>query len=237
MPDSAIKALEMLSAAGYKMGIASGRLYTALPEMIIKIRRWDVCITSNGQYIHNSDGKLLNKITISHEVLKQCLTVADQTNTPLEVKTEARRYLINRGNSLVKEVYEFFHVTPPREEAYEEKEDIAALMAFRKRGSTYDDFAAIPGIAVYPGICGYADLNVEGCSKYTGIMQYIKKAGYDGYIAVGDSMNDYEMLENADLAVAMGNAEPELLTVVDYQTGRVDQDGILQAVKYILSCC
>lgn len=50
-------------------------------------------------------------------------------------------------------------------------------------------------------------------------------------------MNDYEMLENADLAVAMGNAEPELLTVVDYQTGRVDQDGILQAVKYILSCC
>lgn len=235
VPDSAVKALEMLSAAGYKIGIASGRLYTALPKMIVKMRRWDVCITSNGQYIHGSDGKLLNKITISHEALKQCLAIANRTDTPLEVKTETRRYLINSGNSLVQEVYKFFHVTPPKEETYEEKEDIVALMAFRMRGSTYDDFAAISGISVYPGICGYADLNVEGCSKYTGIMQYIKNAGYDGYIAVGDSMNDYEMLENADFAVAMGNAEPELLSVADFKTDRVEQNGILQAAEYILS--
>lgn len=46
-------------------------------------------------------------------------------------------------------------------------------------------------------------------------------------IAIGDGMNDYEMLQFVHYGVAMRNAKPELKEVADYITGSPDEDGLL----------
>ena len=71
-------------------------------------------------------------------------------------------------------------------------------------------------------------------SKATGIryvMEYFGAELSDCY-AFGDSINDMEMLQYVPHAVGMGNAVPEVLQIVEYQTTDVLQDGIANALKH-----
>ncbi len=58
----------------------------------------------------------------------------------------------------------------------------------------------------------------------------------DEVIAVGDNLNDIEMLREAGLGVAMGNAHPDVKRVADRMTASNDQDGVAQVIEeYLLS--
>jgi hydroxymethylpyrimidine pyrophosphatase-like HAD family hydrolase len=49
-------------------------------------------------------------------------------------------------------------------------------------------------------------------------------------VAVGDAENDLEVLAFAGLAVAMGNAKPEVKEICDLVVGDNDHDGIVDVV-------
>ena len=75
------------------------------------------------------------------------------------------------------------------------------------------------------------EITMEGIHKSFGIDMLLKTAGYtaDKSIAFGDSLNDLEMLQNAGIGVAMGNACDELKKVADLVTDHIDEDGIYNA--------
>ena len=55
-------------------------------------------------------------------------------------------------------------------------------------------------------------------------------------MAIGDAENDRSMLEVAGLAIAMGNAVPEIVAVADYQTSTNDAHGVAVALeKFVLT--
>ena len=54
-------------------------------------------------------------------------------------------------------------------------------------------------------------------------------------VAVGDGANDIEMLESADLGIAMGNATENLKNVADFVTKNVDDNGLASAVDYAIA--
>ncbi|ANF96991.1 Cof-type HAD-IIB family hydrolase [Paenibacillus bovis] len=57
-------------------------------------------------------------------------------------------------------------------------------------------------------------------------------------IAIGDGMNDAEMLEYCAIGIAMGNARPGLLEIADDITDTLEQDGLYKSfVKYGLTDC
>ena len=51
-------------------------------------------------------------------------------------------------------------------------------------------------------------------------------------VAIGDSMNDVELIEAAGFGVAMGNATPECLAAADYVTADCDADGLQKALEH-----
>ena len=54
-------------------------------------------------------------------------------------------------------------------------------------------------------------------------------------LAAGDSPNDIAMLQEAGIAVAMGNGEEEVKSIADYITSDNDHDGVGEAVeKFVL---
>ena len=54
--------------------------------------------------------------------------------------------------------------------------------------------------------------------------------------AVGDQANDLEMLRDAGLGIAMGDAPPDVIAVADEVTGTVAADGVAEAIeRHILS--
>jgi len=55
-------------------------------------------------------------------------------------------------------------------------------------------------------------------------------------MAIGDGLNDKEMIIYAGIGVAMGNGHPELKKAADYITASHQQDGVAQAIeKFVLT--
>jgi hydroxymethylpyrimidine pyrophosphatase-like HAD family hydrolase len=53
--------------------------------------------------------------------------------------------------------------------------------------------------------------------------------------ALGDGVNDLELLRGAGLGVAMGNSSPEVAAVADHTSCDHESDGVAHAVRQILS--
>lgn len=61
----------------------------------------------------------------------------------------------------------------------------------------------------------------------------VKKYYHDAYetVAIGDSENDFTMLKEADIAIAMGNGTQEVKQMADFVTSPIDQHGIYRAFQ------
>ena len=54
----------------------------------------------------------------------------------------------------------------------------------------------------------------------------------DNIYAIGDSVNDSEMISFAAHAIAMGNAVPEIKAMAEYVTSDIHEDGLYRAFEH-----
>ena len=90
------------------------------------------------------------------------------------------------------------------------------------------------------GNYGCAELAVlrKGCSKASGVVALAHQLGIpmEQVMAIGDNMNDIEMLTNAGWGVAMGQAIPSVVAIADAVTTSNAEDGVAVAIeRYILN--
>lgn len=81
----------------------------------------------------------------------------------------------------------------------------------------------------------FADINVAGIDKATGMREFMSACGLRAseVAAFGDGGNDVAMLSAAGVGIAMGNACDEALNAADYVTATVDDDGIARALEHL----
>lgn len=102
-------------------------------------------------------------------------------------------------------------------------------------------FAGFPtGIPVQGILAGGAmghhlDFWCRNVSKATAIRQVVELLETDlqHTVVFGDGYNDIEMLEQAGIGVAMGNADPEVRAHADYVTAHIDEGGIAQGLRHL----
>ena len=72
-----------------------------------------------------------------------------------------------------------------------------------------------------------------GVSKGDGLRRLARLLGIglSEVMAVGDNLNDLEMLDVAGLGVAMGNGPPEIRARADHITASVDDEGVARAIE------
>ena len=77
------------------------------------------------------------------------------------------------------------------------------------------------------------DVNGAGCSKGATLRRWAERRGLtrDDVMAVGDNLNDIEMLNFAGTAVVMGNASDAIKALGYRLTGTNDEDGLATAVR------
>lgn len=78
------------------------------------------------------------------------------------------------------------------------------------------------------------DITIKPNSKAMGMVRLGKALGLEGErrYAFGDGQNDISMLAEADVAIAMGNAEAEVKQAADYVTGSHLDDGVVQGLRH-----
>lgn len=88
----------------------------------------------------------------------------------------------------------------------------------------------------YYAFPAYHELAVKGQNKATGmewVMNYLN-IPMERSIAIGDSLNDLDMLKAAGISVAMGNAPEQVKQVCDYVTASVTEGGVAKAIEHFL---
>lgn len=87
---------------------------------------------------------------------------------------------------------------------------------------------------IFADKCG-ADIVERSSSKAAGLRRLCQyyRIPIEDTVAFGDSMNDCEIIREAGIGVAMGNATPELKATADYVTDDIDKDGIWKACKHL----
>ncbi|MET0459818.1 MAG: HAD-IIB family hydrolase [Ilumatobacteraceae bacterium] len=98
--------------------------------------------------------------------------------------------------------------------------------------------AVVPsGVDVSPsGLPGSVELTPPGVHKGRGVARLCARLGVDrlDVVAVGDGLNDHEMLTWAGRGVAMGNADRATKLLADEVTASNDDDGVALLVERLL---
>lgn len=84
----------------------------------------------------------------------------------------------------------------------------------------------------------YTEITNENVNKWSAIEFLLDKLQIDRneVIAIGDNMNDKEMIENANLGVVMGNSNPKMKELANVIVADNNSDGVREAIeKYVLN--
>lgn len=84
----------------------------------------------------------------------------------------------------------------------------------------------------------YTEITNKNVNKWSAIEYLLEKENVkpEEVMAIGDNVNDKEMIQNAGLGVVMGNSSPQMKEMADIVVSDNNSDGIVEAVeKFILS--
>ena len=79
----------------------------------------------------------------------------------------------------------------------------------------------------------YTEVTNENVNKWTAIEFLLDKLNIkkEEVIAIGDNMNDKEMIQEAGLGVVMGNSNPKMKELADEIVSDNNSEGVLEAIN------
>lgn len=96
------------------------------------------------------------------------------------------------------------------------------------------------GLALLPyseGSSAFLDLSAGHASKATGVRALAEAWGIppEACVAVGDYLNDIELVEWVGRGIAMGHAPEDLRSIADEVVGSIDEDGLVEVLDSVLA--
>lgn len=233
LPASTKGAINTLQENGIYVAIATGRA----PFMFESIRKElniQSFVSYNGQYVV-FEGEVIYKNMLNQTELTRLHNEALVNKHPMVFMGEEQMRASVSNHSFIQESMNSLKFAYPKEDAsFYEKHPIFQSLLFceEDKQQWYEKrYDAFEFIRWHEFSC---DVLPKGGSKAVGISKIIQASGVDknNVYAFGDGLNDMEMLHEAGVGVAMGNAVPDLKKVADYITESVDNDGIFLGLKH-----
>lgn len=235
VPPSAMEALEHIRKDSVIV-IASGRnMDHEMSSMYCDIIKPDGVIHMNGTRVV-AGGNVLFEQQMDKDRLRSLLSYADEHGYSMGISTGGYDYYIHpEGVTRMDEIrwgvsernyrdgWELMEL-PVRTLAY-----IGGPQGAKEMEEHFPDFK----FPMFSGNMG-ADVVEREASKAKGLMRICEfyGIGMEHTIAFGDSMNDYEIVREAGIGIAMGNSVDELKAVADYVTDDIDRDGVWKACRH-----
>lgn len=243
------RAVQAAMAQGVKIVITTGRPLPGVQKILSELN-----ITGSDQYVITYNGGLVQTVDGQKTLFRQPLAVSEfqkinafMTAQQIYVQVESHdaAYTTNHcihpwagfENSLVN--LPLFVL-----DSEAELEKIAFIKAIANAESDELDAvqAAVPKtISEHVNVIRSTANNLEfidrQASKGNALLALADELGvsHDATMAIGDQANDYSMIEQAGIGVAMGNAIPSLKAIADYETASNNDSGVARAIeKFVL---
>lgn len=238
IPESAVAALEQLQKDGYKVVLASGRAFRSsdLPPEFEGRFTPDCLVSSNGALIE-IEGELVWEKYFNPDLQKRILDYVLEKNYCLMSGYNGTWYTSSLERFLENASPQRKDLMPKSGEAFLELYDkrLPSFFISDSKDVIADMQAQFPETKLlYMGDnLGGADIIPRENGKIMGARRILDHyhTTLENCVAIGDSMNDVELIEAAGFGVAMGNAMPNVQAMADYVTAHVDQDGLAQAIE------
>lgn len=235
--DSTVRSIRKARDKGAYAVINTGRSRGIIPQNVIDIG-FDGMICGCGSYVE-WQGEVIQNHTISPDLLRKAdglfsnpgIFTAYEGPRQLYYKMGGRSpYLVKFLEKWLKDDV-FSKALPFTEEA----EEINKFTVFFEHPDRMDPVAADLAEDMYAIRHGdhYLEFILNGFSKASHFGDFLRDIPDCGKIyAFGDSMNDKAMIEEADIGVAMGNANEDLKVVADHVTGDIHAGGLTEALMH-----
>jgi Cof subfamily protein (haloacid dehalogenase superfamily) len=255
-------ALHAAEEAGIEIVIATGRRQAYAMPLIAQLGLNDdsVMISSNGAVVRGFNGELLDRRFLPVETARELCVALRGYGTLVftfdregagSLVIESVRQLHARIDRWVEANRPYLVEVQPIERAFDGGEEpiqgmvcgtVAEMVAAEKQLllSDVSQHIAMHRTEYAVRNLSILDLLPPGCSKGAALdsLAQIRGLERDQIMAIGDNLNDLEMLEYAGRAVVMANAGQEVLALAQSRgwelTASNDDDGVALAVEGVL---
>ena len=231
VPQENLEAIQEVREAGHLVLLNTGRSYANIPEDILSGIPLDGVVSALGADVRYQD-EVLHSALIDTKKLLEIATYFQSADRTLIFEGDEQVYVINHTpDSYLKPGMfseEFFS-----SHASSRVHVIAApgMMTERERELFQDEFFILEHDHYYECV-------LKGNSKSYGmkiIMDHLGLSMEDS-IAIGDSLNDLDMLEHAGFSIAMDDALDTVKEACDAVTTTAEEAGVAVALrKYVLN--
>lgn len=218
------KAIEKALSRGVNVMLSTGRPPEKCHNYCDELKLTSYLITASGGEIWSPHGEIFERHLHEAELV--------QTLFKMGSELELNMWLISTTKVFENGIY------PDDFNAYDWlkigffSDDAAKLTEMKHKLADYT------GIEITNSHPTNIEVNPEGVSKAAALIKVCKELGIrmDQVMAVGDSLNDYTMIEQSGLGIAMGNAQPEIKQIADFITESNEEDGVAVAIeKFVLN--
>ena len=249
LPAENIDAIARAIDHGVEVALATGRRYDFARPVFEQLPSPLTLVLSNGAVVKKRDGETLMRRLLPRAIAREVLEAVPQHRHEAAVTFDrvGERQIIYqvidwdhpRHHKFFASNRPYLGESNPLEDCL--TEDPVQVMFTGGCREMRDLFGELRGNAQYSvALTEYefrdfslVDVMQAGCSKGSALADWARQRGYqpDEVMAVGDNLNDIEMLEFAGTPVVMGNGIADLHSRGWAVTGTNDEAGVAQAVE------
>ena len=249
IPESAKKAILSAKSKGHKIFLSTGRPYADIDQEILNLPL-DGMIVSCGAVVY-VENKLIYCTTYPQKELISLIQFMLDHNIGFSLDGIHKNYLSEEAFNCLSglmfknnEDSELSRAMMAKNNCFTfeemEEEDLKEVVKTKNKESCEKLFKRIPESLVgfmyknnhldlYNG-----EISIKGITKATGLKQIANYLNIpiEDTIAIGDSLNDLDILQAAGLSICMGNGADECKKAADFVTKDISDDGLAYAFKY-----
>lgn len=253
IPESAKNTILSAKSKGHKIFLSTGRPYADIDQEILNFPL-DGMIVSCGAVVYVDNKPIYCKTYPQKELISLIQFMLDN-NIGFSLDGIHKNYLTEEAfnclSSLMfknNEDSELSHAMMAKNNCFpfedmkeEDLKEVVKISIFTKNKESCEKlFQKIPEsltgfmyknkhLNLYNG-----EISIKGITKATGLKKittYLNKNIKDT-IAIGDSLNDLDILQEAGLSICMGNGADECKKTADFVTKDISDDGLAYALKH-----
>ena len=249
------RALQAAADKGVNIVVATGRPFCALPQEILDFEPVRYVLTSNGARIVDlHENKTFYENCLQPHSVEAAVKLLEPLDYVLETFVEGIAYIegwyykqVAYTGKSFRNVEYILKTRKPMDDFYRFMLDNSSKIeninvnfsdeALSEKPSMKIKLEELPDVTITSSFDHNLEIGGMTTSKADALTQMGRLLGIDKseMMAAGDSPNDMAMLKAAGVAVAVGNAKPEVKEIADYIAPDNDKDGVADAVeKYIL---
>jgi hypothetical protein len=238
IPDSTVSALKQLQQNGHKIFLSSGRARGNICSQKLLDIGFDGIVAACGNHIE-MDGKILFENILTPEMTRKVIRVFEACRMPIVLEGPEYHWIDKEGfeddpyvTYLFREMGQSAKFLNGYEGSIRINKMAGDVLPTTDYARVKEELGADFDFLEHVG--NVVEVIPKGSSKATGIAWLCDYLGVDrdDTYAVGDSVNDLDMLTFAGHGIAMGNATAPAKEAAEYVTTDIHDDGIRHAMEH-----